>query len=117
MSCQETDTIQRILAKIGRAVDRHEKQCSNLEHSCWYGHRKLQNFTTSQFGTVPVGSALSYQQKIVQSDSDIDFNNPDEVIFPYYQLTEFTYTYNTVLNYADFNTFMGLHIDHNYPET
>ena len=37
--------------------------------------------STSQFRTVLVGSALSDQQKIVQSDSDIVINNPDEVIF------------------------------------
>lgn len=37
--------------------------------------------STSQFRTVPVRSSFSYQQKIVQSDSDIIINNPDEVIF------------------------------------
>ena len=69
--------------------------------------------STSQFGTVPVWSALSYQQKIVESDSDIVINNPDEVIFPGYQLPELTSTYYTVLNYSGYNTFMGLHIHHN----
>ena len=69
--------------------------------------------STSQFGTVPVGSALSYQQKILQSDSDIVINNPEEGTFPDYQLPELTSTYYTVLNYAEYNTFMGLHIDHN----
>ena len=37
--------------------------------------------STSHIRTVPVGSAFSYQQKIVQSASDIVIKNLDEVIF------------------------------------
>ncbi|XP_048728441.2 uncharacterized protein LOC125646263 [Ostrea edulis] len=68
----------------------------------------------SQFGPVPVGSPLSYQQKISKSDGDLIINNPDQKTFPDCELPNLISEYSTVLNYADFHVSMGLHINHDF---
>jgi hypothetical protein len=88
-------------AQILKVFETNERECATV---------------LSQFGPVPVGSPLSYQQKIssANSDGDLITNNPDQQTFPDYELPEIISEYNTALNYADFHVFMGLHINNDF---
>ncbi|XP_048738569.2 uncharacterized protein LOC125653246 [Ostrea edulis] len=64
----------------------------------------------SKFGPVPKGSVLSYQQKPHISVDDI-INHNEQQEFPDLLLPEQPRHYNRVLNNAEHDGFMGMHID------
>jgi hypothetical protein len=64
----------------------------------------------SKFGPVPEGSVLSYQQK-PQTSVDNIINHIEQQEFPELLLPELSCLYNAVLNNAEFDIFMGMHVD------
>lgn len=63
-----------------------------------------------KFGQVPTGSVLSYQQKPLTYTGDI-INHYVQQDFPELLLPEQHSHYNRVLNFAEHNLYLGMHID------